>query len=146
MLRMDSGSKCTWYKFIKGEQKQSYLLGDASDRRKDNSALMYCWTPEEHIGNNYLTCAPTLLLVEDKSLIWCVSSHFWFPSSVSPCACGETRREDITREMFQPDTEMSHCLDTVKHVCCVSQTPHSWIQSLSCIDSEIRSLDHLHRN
>lgn len=25
MLRMDSGSKCTWYKFIKGESKNSHI-------------------------------------------------------------------------------------------------------------------------
>lgn len=36
MLRMDSGSKCTWYKFIKGEQKQSYYWVTLTDRRKDD--------------------------------------------------------------------------------------------------------------
>lgn len=41
MLRMDSGSKCTWYKFINGEKKQSYCWVTLTDRRKDNSLLMY---------------------------------------------------------------------------------------------------------
>lgn len=122
---MDSGSKCTWYKFIKGEQKQSYLLGDASDRRKDNSALMYCWTPEEHIGNNYLTCAPTLLLVEDRSLIWRVfPSHFLIPFIyLSVCLWWNQERRYNTRNVSTRHWNVSlpwHC-----QTCslCVSNTP-----------------------
>lgn len=37
MLRMDSGSKCTWYKFIKGAKTVSWVT--RTDRRKDNSLL-----------------------------------------------------------------------------------------------------------
>jgi len=44
MLRMDSGSKCTWYKFIKGVGGGgSQIVGVVANRPggEDNSLLMY---------------------------------------------------------------------------------------------------------
>lgn len=38
MLRMDSGSKCTWYKFIKGEQKQSCFGATLTEEERHTAA------------------------------------------------------------------------------------------------------------
>lgn len=66
MLRMDGGSKCTWYKFIKGEQKQSLLDGTNIEEERQFTAGA---APEKHIGNNSLISYPPACVAVHEQLI-----------------------------------------------------------------------------
>ena len=116
MLRMDSGSKCTWYKFIKGEQKQS-LLGDVN-RQKQRQFTAQLLTSTLAIII-LLVLQPCCLCESDgidKSVIWLFLLFFFFLKSsfeclhLPLCTCGETRREDTTHET-------SRCLLTESNLC-----------------------------
>lgn len=132
MLRMDSGSKCTWYKFIKGEQRQSYC--DA-DRQRGKTVGCSC---SAKLLKSTLAIIIFLLVLHlqrcylrRKKKVWfyvCIffpaNSSFFNSYSAAQCACGETRRVE---KCFNPTLKCLAALKTDRPVLCL-KSPTVWFQ------------------
>lgn len=91
MLRMDSGSKCTWNNSsIKKKIKTKQSFAGWRWRGRDSWLLIYCWRSEHSQLFSCTTCRVSHKLFD-------MTITFYFLCSW--CACGEK----ITGEIFQPE-------------------------------------------
>lgn len=113
MLRMDSGSKCTWYKFIKGEQKQSYRWATLTDkcvsRRKDISLLVYCSLSLINFWKAHWRWSLYLCSYPAARTLYSLIPFICLSLSLCVCVCVCLWQDQERWEMFQPDTEMCLC-------------------------------------
>lgn len=127
-----------------GRAKTVILLGDAN--RQDVLQEKRQFTAHVLLSPIELLKSTLAMIVLFVFLPCCLQFDSWFPTSASVCACGETRREDATREMFQPDSETCQCLPFWHCQTCVLCEKYSTYTTVSFISSTASTLGLNHKN